>query len=425
MPRQTNDKKKEKKMERADVPAEATAPANTGRAPAPAAAPPTTDTPTDRTPMLIGALVVVILIGLSLWQLGFFAPAPIKPTPVANNTTAVAGVDKLDQPQAKALEALIAKVQNAPISYQARYLESSGGESREVSSRSDGIWTEVSTQTPLYSRAYFWSGDRTILCENNNETSVCSPLNASDDAYAEAQQMGGMAFPEPNQSARIWSNYQKLINNSIFSFRENATTKTVAGRTCQEIAYQLGENNLSVCLDQQYGVVLSQEMTYDQPYQIWNSTQILYRKTTYWLSAQELGFDAQAVPAPDVENSTRAQSIALADDEEWGVMYGCQTTANESEQRRCFKDNAISYNDVRFCLQNADATAQGDCVIKVATQPSRLRPELCEKAGEMKSDCYANIAYLKKDASYCKLVTDAALRTSCDQALANMTASNP
>lgn len=404
MPRQTN--KKETSNEPTPTPATTN--------------PPAAEAPGNRTLMLVGAIVVVLLIGVSLWQLGFFGGTPIQPIPNTNNTTNTTSTNLLDQPQAKLLAGLINKTRQIPATYQAIYKESAGGASREVAIRADGQWTEARTQTLYYTRTYLWKGNQTILCENNNETNACQALNETDEKWAEAQQMEGMTFPTQNQSARIWENYKKLINNSQFKFDGNATTKNVAGRTCQAIAYRLGENNLTICLDQQYGVVLGQEMTYDQPYQTLGSTQTYYRKAAYKLEAQEISFETQVIVAPEVENNTKALDMAKTDDAEWAALLDCQAINDTMEQRRCFKDNAISFNDVRFCEQNLNDSARGDCVIKVATQSGQLKPELCGKAGAMKSECYANIAYLKKDSSYCLLVMDTELRKTCDDAMKSL-----
>jgi len=402
MVRQTD--KKEKKIEEHD-----SEPASAVSAP--------DKTPVSRTTMLIGAVVVVLLIGLALWQMGAFTGTPAKPNPGTNTTINTTIVSQLQMPQAAQLSGLINKTKDLPNSYKAAYMESEDNNSRAITIQSDGIWTSVSVQAPLYVRTFYWKGNETVLCEDNNQTKVCQVLDPSDDHYAEAQQMEGMTFPGPGQSGAIWQNYVRLINSSLFKFNTAMAPKNVAGRTCAAISYQYGENNLTICLDQQYGVVLEQEMTYNQPYQTVGSDQTYYRKANYRLTAQTIGFSTGSVLAPDVANNTQAADLATSDDEKLTALMDCAYANDSGEYSRCLKDSAISFNDVRFCSQNENASAQGDCVIKVATQAGQLKPELCPQAGSMMSDCYANIAYLKNDKSYCLLVTDATLKAACEQAL--------
>ena len=121
---------------------------------------------------------------------------------------------------------------------------------------------------------------------------------------------------------------------------------------------------------------------------------------------------------PSLGNEQLVGGVAKDDDNMLDALAACRQGASSADVNRCLKESAISYNQIRFCELAGNDSARGDCVIKVATQTSNLRPELCQKAGPMKSECYANVAYLKQDASYCQMVEDAALKAQC----LNMTA---
>ncbi len=369
-----------------------------------------------RTRILIIAIVLVAVLAVVLWQAGMAGGAAGAQNNAANNTSAASA---LGTPQARQLMQLLGLTSKIPAAYSAQMVERNGANLAQIGVMSNGSARLVSVLTPLYNRTYvFLEGNRTILCERPvGESQHCALMNASLDRQG-VQDLQQFFLPRPDAAAQIADGYRSMMGKGGFNFSGPAASALVAGRECRSFPYQLGTAQIEVCLDGQYGVALRQNMSYDQPRQD-ASGKIIYVRTNYSIVFTSLDFKEPAIPAGmDLEREEVVGALASNGDEELDALAACRLGQTTADVNRCLKENAISYNQIRFCELSANESALGDCVIKVATQTGNLRPELCAKAGAMESECYANVAYLKKDSSYCQLVLDAALRAQC----LNMTA---
>ncbi len=373
--------------------------------------------------VLIGALVLVVLLGIVLWQFGGLGGvAPPVPITGANNTSTNTSVKLAAEntTQGQMLLALVNKGAQFPDAYRAVMAEQSGNEKMMIEVNSNGSAFSGRLETRLYNRTYLWLGNQTVLCEQPlHELAGCTVINDSmvngTTLAQEMRHLGDLFYPRANETKSVVAGYKKLMNEQTFGFDGNVSSQTAAGRPCKEIAYHLGQANLQVCLDEQYGVVLRQNMSYDQPYKNADGTSG-YQRAYYKLevSTLELGVPDIQMPGENV-SLTAVQSLVLQDGQKLSSLQMCELGKTPEDRNRCLKESAISYDMVEFCTWSSNASAMGDCVIKMATQAGQLRPDLCARAGEMKSDCYANVAYLKGDASYCQLVENESLRAQCVQ----------
>lgn len=426
MPRQNVKKTQKEKEPAMKAPMASPAPEPVAWVPAPALqpvaqAPSPASFTKGRERVLLGALLLVILLGVALWQLNGWS-GTAAPANGANNslTNATVKLAPTLQPQGQLLLALVNKSAALPTNYHVLMVETSSQNAMPIELTASGSERSGRLETPVYNRTYVWLNNRTLLCEQPLEnTAACTAINDSlingTTLADEARHLQDLFYPQVNETAAVIAAYQSLMKEPTFGFDGNGTQGQVAGRPCREIAYHLGDARLQVCLDEQYGIVLRQNMTYDQPYKNTDGT-IGYQKANYRLEIGSLDFGAQSVAAPG-ENVSLEQmrGAVLLDAKELGDLQTCQLGRDDGERNRCYKNNAISYDQVYFCSMSTNESAIGDCVIKVATQPNQLRPELCERAGAMKSDCYANVAYLKQDSSYCAYVENATLHAQCIQ----------
>ncbi|MCL6089187.1 MAG: hypothetical protein M1530_03435 [Candidatus Marsarchaeota archaeon] len=365
-----------------------------------------------RARILVTAIVLVAVLAVVLWQAGMGGGSgPGTPNAAANNTSAASA---LDTPQARQLLQLVSLTSGLPGAYSAQIEQQNGADARQISIMSNGSARSISVLTPLYNRTYlFLEGNRTILCEQPvGEGARCALMNASLNRQ-EAQDLQQFFLPEPGAAAQIADGYRSMMGKSNFNFSGPAGIAQAAGRRCSAFPYQFGTAQIEVCLDGQYGVALRQNMSYDQPRQN-ASGGIIYVRTNYSLVFASLEFGMPALPAaPELGNEEVVSAMAKNDDAALEALASCRQGATQADANRCLKESAISYNQVHFCELAGNESARGDCIIKMATQTGNLRPELCVKAGAMKSECYANIAYIKNDISYCQMVEDAELKALC------------
>ncbi len=400
-------------------------------------------------PIIPMAGVLIILIGaVLLWQGGMipgFGQWKAKPT--GNNTTVV---DPLADPSAKILLSYMGKQSSLPNAYDIQFVQPQDGIPLKIRLEQNGAARRATVTSLLYASSFTWIGNETVVCEQNGDAAQkCAALNATSALNQDANQLNAMFSLDANATKQQVAVNQKLIQYGAFVFISPPRAAVIANRTCQNLTYTLNYSaldgqelaniqaiqpafsapspqvfnsfHLEQCMDDEYGIALYSRLNY----------KALNTDGTYALVEGERELVSFGKTAPNIalpatgDNLEDVQASLVSDQQEMQQVSGCQSMNTTAGRDACMRQSAIDFSDVRFCNMSSNETAQGDCIIKMATQSGNVVPALCEQAGAARSECYANVAYIKRDASYCQLVTDAALKAQCISAIQNQTASKP
>lgn len=358
------------------------------------------------------ALIAMLWYGGSIWNLGPNGSQYNK----ANNTTAISNESKsaLETKEAALMLQTLGKISSIPKIYSAEMIENDGGDERIIKIKDNGSVREISILTKIYNRTYiFDEKNKTILCEQPiGEQAYCAVLNETYNP-ATISRLQSKFLPSKEDAKNITENYRLLIGKEGFKFSKPAGNMNFCGRSCQSFSYQFGSAEIEICLDEEYGFTLYENMSYNKLMQTADG-KLFYTRANYSIAFSNISFENPAIElADEYKDEYFIYGLVGGDDEKLSALQECLHQENEKEVNRCLKESAISYNKAIFCEVIENESARGDCIIKLATQPKSLKPEICPKAGAMKSECYANIAFLKKDISYCNLVEDENLKAEC------------
>ena len=383
---------------------------------------------------LAAIVVAVILIAAALLWHGGTLPFAKKTSGAANNTTVV---DPLADPSAKILLQYIGKQASLPSAYAIQFKQPLDVVEQSIRLEQNGALRQAIVTAPLSTSRYVWEANQTIECEKSmGNDELCATLNSTSVLNQEAGQLQAM-FPQDAAAGQQQVEINKrLIEYGAFHFTSAPQTGQYANRSCQDIMYTLDYSQISAqelqsiqqiepgfaipnpqvflnfrleqCMDDQFGIALHSRLSYDALTQNGTYAPVLGERimTAFETAAPNITAPATQTPLNQVE--------AIANqDQNMGIrVAACGRLNSTNDSDTCLRQSAIEFQNTQFCSLASSDTAMGDCIIKMATQGTP-RPELCSQAGPKESECYANIAYIKNDISYCGLVTDPSLKALC------------
>lgn len=383
------------------------------------------------------AVAVILIAALLLWQSG--ALPFLKTTdPSVNNTTAI---DPLSDPSAKILLQYMNKQSGLPNAYTAQFKQTSDGIDAHVRLERDGGLQQAVVTTSLYTSRYVWGPNQTIVCEKSaGSAEQCAVLNATSALNQKANQLQAMLPQTPQDAAALRQQVEinkKLIEYGAFQFTAPPQTGRYANRSCQNISYGLDYGRIDAqelqslqqinpefsmpnqqvfrnfrleqCMDDEFGIALHSRLTYDALTQNGAYRPMVGERT---MTAFERAAPNITIPAAQTRLD-QVEAIVTQDQSMEMRVAVCRRLNTTNDSDTCLRQSAVEFQNVQFCSLTSNDMAMGDCIVKMATQSGQLRPELCSQAGPKQSECYANIAYLKNDISYCQLVADPNLKALC------------
>ena len=387
--------------------------------------------------MLVTLAVAAILIAaLLLWQGGAlpFVKTP-NTGPSANNTTTA---DPLADPSAKILLQYMGKQSGLPNAFAIQFIQPTDEFDTSVRLEQNGALRQAIVTTSLYTSRYIWGANKTIGCEKSGENAeMCAVINSTSALNKEASQLLA-GFPQDAAAGQKQVDINKrLIEYGAFRFTTAPKAGRYANRSCQDITYALDYSQISPgelqnlqqiepaftmpnqqivrnfrleqCMDDEFGFAIYSHLSYDALTRngsyvpiVWEHTMTAFEK-----AAPNITIPAAQAALGDVE------TVVSRDRSMGARVTDCRRLGTTNNSDTCLRQSAIEFQNALFCQLTSSDMAMGDCVIKMATQGGQPRPDLCSQAGPKKSECYANIAYIKNDASYCGLVTDPQLKELC------------
>lgn len=380
------------------------------------------------------AAVAILAAALLLWQ-GGALPFQKTPSPAASNTTAA---DPLSDPSAKILLQYMGKQSGLPDAYAIQFERSLDGTNTSVRLERNGALQQAVVAAPLYTSRYVWGANQTTGCEKSaGDSEVCAALNATSTLNQEADQLQAMLPQDAAAMRQQVEINKKLIEYGAFRFTAPPKAGRYANRSCQDVAYALDYSQINAqelqniqqiepafgvpnpqvfrnfrleqCMDDEFGIALHSRLTYDVLTQSGGYRPIVGERT---MTAFESAAPNITIPAM-LDRLDQVEAIASRDRSMGVRVADCRRLSTVNDSDTCLRQSAVEFQNVQFCPLASNDMAMGDCVIKMATQSGKLKPELCGRAGPKQSECYANIAYLKNDISYCNLVTAPDLKALC------------
>lgn len=383
-------------------------------------------------PLAWAAIIAILLVGaLALGTyLASGAPAIAPPAnPAANQTPAEA--DPMTHPAAIAMMSSLNLVARIPDTYEIVFAEKVDNVDSNISLRQSKTARSVAVATAFNLREYYWTGNKTIACEQTHgEARHCTMLADSTLLSNYAKRLDA-TFPSREIGALRTLNTQ-LIRWGAIRFSAPPQKMEVAGRSCQNLIYTLNYRNLSdrqlseinmtpadpmlrtfdnfkfeQCVDAQWGLALKSKMSYNAA----GHPQMLERRYLRVVSPLTAPISP---PASDV-NESELEGTFVKNNQQLRTMGGCATYAGGADRDRCYLSNAAEFGRLEFCGLASNQTAQDQCVMVMAVLKDR--PEYCKEARTLLDECYVNIAAGRKDVSFCNLVANATNRALCKNAV--------
>ncbi len=381
------------------------------------------------------AVAAIFVIALLLWQGGMLPFAKKAAGDGAGNNTST---NLLADPSAKVLIQYMEKQSSMPSAFVMQFEQPSNELNISVRLEQNGALRQAIATNVLYSSRYIWATNQTIACEKSTGAEeVCATLNNTSALNRNAEQLEAM-FPQGSTTGQLQiAVNKKLIEYGAFKFTSTPKDGRYANRSCKSISYILDYDQidqkelqdirqiepdfsapdsrffrnfrLEQCMDDEFGVALHSRLSYDALTQSGAYTPVVGERiiTAFERTTPEIAIPATQTALEDVETvAGRDQSMGVR-------AVSCRRLNDTNDSDTCLRQSAIEFQNIKFCTLASDDAAMGDCVVKMATQGSQVRPDLCSMAGPKMSECYANIAYIKMDISYCGLVTDADLKALC------------
>ncbi len=371
-------------------------------------------------PILIVALVVVAALWLGP---ALLAGKPQTPPQNVTNTTAA---DRLGAPGAVLLLSGASRLENLPGSYQISFMEIVDGVESNVTLAQDGGSREATVSTAYHSRKYVWANGTGTVCETElDQPELCSSLVGNSSAGLYALRLNA-TFPT-KESADQQALDEWMVGIGAIRFIGSPQNKTVAGRTCDDVAYLFDFSSLSdadlskidpslfvfknyrleKCIDRQNGIPLYTKLQYD--YQ--GVPQEFERTYSSYESPAALPIAASAPNA----NWTQVDTAFNEDNAVLQSMGVCIAQNTSQDRESCVLSAAINLGEYGLCAFASEPSLRDECVYKLAAVKDE--PLMCAKAGTYMDECYIYAAYTRQDASYCNIITNQTDKAACDQAV--------
>ncbi|VVC02730.1 Uncharacterised protein [Candidatus Bilamarchaeum dharawalense] len=305
--------------------------------------------------------------------------------------------------------------------YQLSYNELADGYRTYYSMEEDGENQSIYVQNPLSTKKAYYFSNETILC-------IKYPLTANESCasvYGNAELKNYMAslsskFLNDALIERYKNDMSYLISKNYVKLSPDITTKTINGKQCQEISYQIDYSNISLddaarfgigsdapkkfnwkmCIDNQTGWIYSKYFDYKE-----NGTTHTYE---YQLVSFKKGEAAIVAPAELVDSVI---SILYQEREQYSKLAKCYTDKQGDDRERCITTMAITLKRKDLC----DLTGQRRDTCLIALVPITKDEDICKLivSQSVKDDCYIELAGAYKNSSYCSQMQNSSKLDQC------------
>ncbi len=335
----------------------------------------------------------------------------------------------IEQDQNKEKEELILssleKQANLTNTYQILYSETVQGIDLDIEIVKDNT-EAVITDSEIDKKWIFFKNKSNFICEQRVDENILCTNVTNDTRFDTEINSAKTRFINEQITQDAKKVFNILINEKILDFKTDIINKTISGRNCKQVEFQINYQNLSIGGLTQLGLTstnplinkyknFTQTLCYDEIYGI-----PLYMKLTYIDEGNEVVFERKMInfsenvtssklelPNETVEMTEFYTYFALARTE-LNTIVNCK---NSDTSDVCFKQRAYDLKTSRLCEYIQDTTKRYQCLIIALTYDKN--PELCEKI-ETEED---------RDACYMELTRNTANKTYCDYIVNDITES--
>ncbi len=286
----------------------------------------------------------------------------------------------------------------------------------------------VITDSEIDTKWIFFKDEQNIICEQlDDQNTLCA--NVTNDTRFDIEiNSAKTRFTNEKLTNEAKKTFETLIEADVLDFKSEIINKTIDGRTCNQIEFQINYNNLSagelskigltsgnplvnkyknftqtICYDDEYGIPLYIHLSY-----IDAGEHITFERTATAFS-EEINSSVLELPNETTNISEFYTYFAYARTKLNTIAYCNQAEDKDS----CFKQNAYELKSSDLCNYIEDETKRYQCLIIAINYDAN--PKLCEKieAQEDKDACYLELTRNTGNKTYCDYIVEDDIENMC------------